>query len=101
MQRCIFVSSVKAGGRAIAGNCMTEENQGEPEGIYGKTKREAEVKLLEIGLQSGMHVSIVRPSLVYGSNVKGNLKLMLSWVKKGWFPPSARDRESALNDSCR
>ena len=39
VQRFIFVSSVKAGGHAIAGHCMTEENQGEPEGIYGKTKR--------------------------------------------------------------
>ena len=34
-----------------------------------------------------MHVSIIRPSLVYGPNVKGNLKLMLAGIKKGWFPP--------------
>jgi len=34
-----------------------------------------------------MHVSIIRPSLVYGPNVKGNLQLMLSGIKKGWFPP--------------
>jgi nucleoside-diphosphate-sugar epimerase len=34
-----------------------------------------------------MHVSIIRPSLVYGPNVKGNLQLMLSGIEKGWFPP--------------
>ena len=34
-----------------------------------------------------MHVSIIRPSLVYGPDAKGNLKLMLSGIKKGWFPP--------------
>ena len=34
-----------------------------------------------------MHVSIIRPSLVYGPEVKGNLKLMLSGIEKGWFPP--------------
>ena len=34
-----------------------------------------------------MHVTIIRPSLVYGPNVKGNLQLMLSGIKKGWFPP--------------
>jgi len=55
--------------------------------VYGKTKREAELKLLEIGKESDMHVSIVRPSLVYGPNVKGNLQLMLSGIKAGWFPP--------------
>ena len=87
VKRFIFVSSVKAGGSAVTGQCMTEEDQGEPEGIYGKTKREAELKLLEIGRMSDMHVSIVRPSLVYGPNVKGNLRSMLSGIEKGWFPP--------------
>ena len=83
----IFVSSVKAGGSAVPGVCLSENDQSEPEGIYGKTKREAELKLLEIGKESGMHVSIVRPSLVYGPNVKGNLQLMMSGIEKGWFPP--------------
>ena len=87
VQRFVFVSSVKAGGVAIMGRCMTEEDQGEPEGIYGKTKREAELKLLEIGRQSCMHVSIVRPSLIYGPGAKGNLAVMRSGIEKGWFPP--------------
>ena len=87
VQRFVFISSVKAGGGAIVGRCMTEEDQGEPQGVYGSTKREAEIKLLEIGRQSSMHVSIVRPSLVYGPGVKGNLSIMRSWIKKGWFPP--------------
>ena len=87
VERFIFLSSVKAGGHSIAGKSMTEEDCGVPEGIYGQIKREAEVKVLEIGSQSGMHVSIVRPSLVYGPNVKGNLRMMLSGIEKGWFPP--------------
>ena len=87
VKRFIFVSSVKAGGFAIAGQCMTENKQGKPEGVYGKTKREAELRLLEIGRQSRMHIAIVRPSLVYGPGVKGNLRLMLSGIEKGWFPP--------------
>jgi len=87
VQRFVFVSSTKAGGPAVSQKCRTEEEQGKPDGIYGKTKREAEKKLLEIGEQSGMPVTIVRPSLVYGPNVKGNLQLMLSGIKSGWFPP--------------
>jgi UDP-glucose 4-epimerase len=78
VERFVFVSSVKAGGRGIGD---------EPEGVYGLTKREAELKILEVGRKSGMHVSIVRPSLVYGPGVKGNLGLMRSGIKKGWFPP--------------
>jgi UDP-glucose 4-epimerase len=79
MSRFIFVSSVKAGdGAGIDGT---------PEGIYGETKREAELRLLEITQQSNMHVAIVRPVLVYGPGVKGNLQLMRSGIEKGWFPP--------------
>jgi len=87
VKRFLFVSSVKAGGSPSTGCCVNEMQQGIPDGIYGQTKRDAEVKLLEIGSLTGMHVSIIRPALVYGPNVKGNLKLMLNGISQGWFPP--------------
>ena len=87
VKRFIFVSSVKAGGLPLYKHCATESDQNEPLGIYGKSKRKAELELLKIGYESNMHVSIVRPSLVYGPGVKGNLQSMLSGVKNGWFPP--------------
>jgi len=95
----VFISSTKAGGRPYHGTCANEDDQNSPEGIYGVTKRKAEVELLKIGKDSGMHVSIVRPSLVYGPDVKGNLKSMLSGVKKGWFPPlpETRNRRSMIH----
>ncbi len=83
----IFISSVKAGGVAAKGEHASEENQRDPAGIYGETKREAELKVLDIGHESGMHVSILRPALIYGPNVKGNLQLMMQGINKGWFPP--------------
>jgi len=87
IKKFIFVSSVKAGGSPIRGKCVAEENQSDPVGMYGETKREAELKVLEIGRKSDMHVSILRPALIYGPNVKGNLQLMMQGIKKGWFPP--------------
>ncbi len=87
VKKFIFVSSVKAGGMTTLRQCTKETDQGKPDGVYGETKREAELKLLAIGRESGMHVSIIRPSLVYGPSVKGNFELMLSGIKKGWFPP--------------
>jgi len=87
VKRFVFVSSVKAGGNPPLGTCANEKEQKNTEDVYGKTKREAELKLLEIGQVSGMHVSIIRPSLVYGPDAKGNLQLMLSGIEKGWFPP--------------
>ena len=87
VKKFIYVSSVKAGGSSIKNNCYSEEDQGIPEGICGKTKREAELKILKIGKESNMRVIIIRPSLVYGPNLKGNLYKMYSGIKKGWFPP--------------
>jgi UDP-glucose 4-epimerase len=87
VKKFIFVSSVKAGGTSIRGGCATEEGQSDPAGIYGRTKREAELKILEAGRESDMHVSILRPALIYGPKVKGNLNLMMQGIKKGWFPP--------------
>jgi UDP-glucose 4-epimerase len=87
VKKFVFVSSVKAGGNPPLGVCANEKDQKNTKDVYGKTKREAELKLLEIGQVSGMHVSIIRPSLVYGPDAKGNLQLMLSGIEKGWFPP--------------
>jgi UDP-glucose 4-epimerase len=87
VKKFIFVSSVKATGNPIGGKCTAEEDQNDPAGIYGETKREAELKILETGRESSMHVSILRPALIYGPKVKGNLQLMIQGIKKGWFPP--------------
>ena len=86
VKRFIYLSSVKAGPPPMKGHCISEDEDGEPESIYGKTKREAELRLLKIASKH-MHVSIIRSSLVYGPNVKGNLHLMFDGIKKGWFPP--------------
>ena len=52
IKRFVFVSSVKAG------TIHEDDLYGLPKGVYGETKREAELKTLEIGMQSEMHVSI-------------------------------------------
>ena len=68
----IFLSSIKA-----------EENSD----IYGKSKRKAEIELLSILGESDINHTILRSSLVYGSQLKGNLLSMLNGIKAGWFPP--------------
>jgi nucleoside-diphosphate-sugar epimerase len=74
----IFISSIKAS------NVDYKKDTHES---YGKTKRDAEIQLLSISSNSNLKVSIIRPSLVYGPSVKGNLNQMLSGIKSGWFPP--------------
>ena len=79
----IFVSSVKA---EIEDTDHKNSNE-ETDGIYGKTKRSAELEILEFSSNIDMRVFIVRPALVYGTEIKGNLLLMKNAIKNGWFPP--------------
>ena len=87
VSKFIFISSVKAGGVGNQTTSMREDNQELPLDIYGKTKREAEILVLKMGKDYGIHVSIIRPALVYGVKMKGNLASMFNSIKSGWFPP--------------
>jgi UDP-glucose 4-epimerase len=87
VKKFIFISSIKASGEPQNGICHSENYLGNIKGVYGQTKNEAEAKLLKLGQKYNFEVYIIRPSLVYGPNVKGNLKSMLRLVKKGIFPP--------------
>jgi len=82
----IFFSSIKAGGKPKKFHCANEDSISVPDGMYGKTKREAELFLLELSRKSKMRINIIRPSIVYGPDMKGNMSLMYSLVKKGIFP---------------
>ena len=87
VSKFIYISSVKAGGDFFGHKSLNESDQTIANNIYGKTKREAELSVLDIGKQGNMQVAVLRPALVYGPNQKGNLGAMLSGIKKGWFPP--------------
>jgi nucleoside-diphosphate-sugar epimerase len=99
VRRFVFVSSVKAGGPSIGSQARGEGEHYTPEGIYGQTKREAELKLLALAKASGMEVSILRPCLVFGPGVKGNLRSMLTGIEQGWLPPlpGAHNRRSLIH----
>jgi nucleoside-diphosphate-sugar epimerase len=86
VRRFVFVSSVKAMPEPGA-DCLDETAEGLPEDEYGLSRRQAEELVLEAGRRTGMHVSILRPALVYGPGCKGNLASMLRWIDMGLFPP--------------
>ena len=82
----IYFSSVKAAGDP-GEHCVDERWSAPPADPYGISKREAETRLLRIGRDSGMRVTVLRPALVYGPGVKGNLQRMMQAVANRRFPP--------------
>lgn len=86
VKQFIFLSSVKAI-EFENNSCSKPIKNNNSSGIYGKTKREAELILLKLAKESKIHMTILRSSLVYGPSMKGNLGTMFLWIKNGWFPP--------------
>ncbi|MEW6427159.1 MAG: NAD-dependent epimerase/dehydratase family protein [Thermodesulfobacteriota bacterium] len=97
--RFVYFSSVKAAASPPKDRCVDEAWQGEPMDVYGLSKRLAEQKVLEGGIAGGMHVCNLRPVLVYGSGVKGNLRKMIEAIKADRFPslPETGNRRSLVH----
>lgn len=84
VKRFIYVSSTKAMGDP-GSSVGTEDNAAWPEEPYGQWKRITEQRLMEE--ERIQHVAILRPCLIYGVGVKGNLYSMMKAIDRGFFPP--------------
>lgn len=83
VRRFVFISSIKVNGEGtLPGQPFTADDVPAPQDAYGISKAEAEAGLWQIAQSTGMELVIIRPVLVYGSGVKGNLASMLRWVQR-------------------
>lgn len=84
IRRFVFVSSIKVNGeRTMPGKPFTANDPSNPQDPYGISKAEAEAALLELGRETGMEITIVRPPLVYGPGVRGNFQSLMKWAASG------------------
>lgn len=99
VRRFVFLSSVKVNGEATALNPYTESDVPAPLDAYGTTKLEAENALRRISAETGLEIVILRPPLVYGPGVKGNLLRLLDLIDRGIPLPlaSIRNQRSLVN----
>ncbi len=83
----IYLSSVKAMGPAVGEKVRNEDDCVPPVGAYGLSKLQAEEALRETFAHSEMSVVILRPALVYGADIKGNLQSLRKAVRAGMPRP--------------
>ncbi|MFH0984193.1 MAG: SDR family oxidoreductase [Candidatus Omnitrophota bacterium] len=97
IKRFVFISSIKVNGEGSS-RSYSEEDSPSPEDAYGVSKREAEDVLMEIAVQTGLEVVILRLPLVYGPGVKANFRNLISMVCAGIPLPfkSVRNRRSFI-----
>lgn len=82
VKRFIFISSIKVNGESTCGVPFNRSDNPHPQDPYGISKCEAEKVLIEISNNSAMEVVIIRPPLIYGPGVKGNLLSISRVVQK-------------------
>ena len=83
VRRLVFVSSIKVNGEATKGRPFTAANPPAPEDAYGVSKLEAEQGLFALSARTGLEVVVVRPPLIHGPGVKGNLRTLMKAVGNG------------------
>jgi nucleoside-diphosphate-sugar epimerase len=83
VRRLVYVSSIKVNGESTGSHGFRETDPVHPKDEYGRSKWEAERCLQTISRETGLEVVVVRPPLVYGPGVKGNLARLMRMVDLG------------------
>lgn len=83
-KRFVFVSSIKVNGEGTApGQAYCENDLPAPADPYGVSKYEAEQALRGVEAATGLEVVILRPPLMVGRGVKGNLASLAAAIQRG------------------
>lgn len=77
VERLLFVSSVRAQAGLSADHALTEQDTPRPTDAYGRAKLEAE----RLIAASGAPFTILRPAVVYGPGVKGNIAALATLAR--------------------
>lgn len=82
IKKFIFLSSIKVNGeRTLPGQRFKADDPTKPTDDYANSKLRTEVELLKMHQPGRFEIVIIRPPLVYGGDVKGNLKSLFKIVK--------------------
>lgn len=98
VKRFIFLSTIKVLGESTTGRLpFTEKDSCNPVDPYAVSKMEAETGLMKLAEETSMEIVIIRPPLIYGPGVKGNLASMQRWIARGIpLPLGAIDNQRSL-----
>lgn len=90
VRRLLHVSSIRAIGETTApGTRLGAEDPPRPVDAYGRAKLAIEQSMTSAARNGGLELVILRPPLVYGSGVKGNLRALIQLVARGMPLPFA------------
>lgn len=86
-KRFVYVSTIKVHGETTRTEPFRNTDGLNPSGVYAKSKVLGELHLAAVMRESLTRLIVVRPPLVYGASVRGNLLRMMQALKNGWPIP--------------
>lgn len=86
-QHFVFISTIGVCGDETSGAPITEETPPRPRSLYAASKLEAERLLWEVARETGLRVTVLRSTLVYGPGNGGNMLRLLRLIGRGWPLP--------------
>lgn len=90
VRRLVHVSSIRAIGESTAsGTRLRANDPPRPVDAYGRAKLAIEQSMISAARDGGLELVILRPPLVYGPGVKGNLRALIRLVATGMPLPFA------------
>lgn len=101
VKKFVFVSSIKAMLSSSHDEALTEEFHCNPLEPYGLSKLKAEIELGKISESTGMKLVILRPPLIYGPGVKGNLASLIRLVRRTPVLPLGGIKQSPQSSWCK
>ena len=87
VKRLVYVSTVKVNGERTEKEPFRDNDIPSPQDAYSISKWEAEEVLRDISSRSSLEIVIIRPPLVYGPGVKGNMLSLMRYVDRGYPLP--------------
>lgn len=89
VKRFVYLSTIKVHGEETADHPFSIADAPDPSDAYAVSKLEAERELRQVESETGLEVVIIRPPLVYGPGVKGNLASLVRLIDAGIPIPTA------------
>jgi UDP-glucose 4-epimerase len=84
VRQFVHLSTILVNGACTDGRApFREDDIPAPRGIYGISKAAAESRLKELAEAADMHVTVIRPPLIYGAGALGNFRLLVKAIRRG------------------
>jgi nucleoside-diphosphate-sugar epimerase len=83
VRRFVYSSSVKVNGEATGSKPFDALDAPAPVDAYGRSKLAAEQAIARVASSGAIEFTVVRPPLVYGPGVGGNVLRLMRWIERG------------------